>query len=66
LAINRITDVGELLSELPPQAIVARMQESHKNGQDNSDTVEASKPFTITRAALNSTLFHQQTVTGLS
>jgi len=45
LAINRVTDVGELLSELPPQAIVARMQESHKNGQDNSDNVEASKPF---------------------
>jgi len=29
------------------------MQENHRNGQDDSDIAEASKPFTVTRAALN-------------
>jgi len=28
------------------------MQEDHRNGQDDNDTVETSEPFTITRAAL--------------
>jgi len=29
------------------------MQENHRNGQDDSDMVETSKTFTITRVALN-------------
>jgi len=29
------------------------MHENHRNGQDDSDIVENSEPFTITRAALN-------------
>jgi len=30
------------------------MQENHRNGQDDSDIVETSAPFTIKRAALKS------------
>jgi len=46
-----------LLSELLPQAIAGRMQENHRNGQDDSDIVDTiSESFTITRAALNSRL----------
>jgi len=29
------------------------MQKKHTNGQDDNDIAENSKPFTITRAALN-------------
>jgi len=29
------------------------MQDNHTNGQDDSDIVETSEPFTIRRAALN-------------
>ena len=44
-----------LLSELLPQAyaIAGRMQEDHKNGQDDSDIDVTSEPFAIMRAALN-------------
>ena len=36
------------------QAIAGRMQENQRNGQDDSDIVETSEPFTVTPAALNS------------
>jgi len=29
------------------------MQESHRNGQDDSDIVKVNEPFTVTRVALN-------------
>jgi len=29
------------------------MQENHRNGQDDSDIVETSEPFTITRGGMN-------------
>jgi len=29
------------------------MQENHRNGEDESDIVKTSEPFTTTRAALN-------------
>jgi len=29
------------------------MQEDHRNGHDDSEIVETSEPFTITRAVLN-------------
>jgi len=32
------------------------MRENHTNGQNDSDIVETSGPFTITRAALNTGL----------
>jgi len=42
----------KLLSELL-QDIAGRMQENHRNGQDDSDITETSEPFTATWAALN-------------
>ena len=41
------------MSELLPQAIAGRMEETHRNREDHCDIVETSEPSTITRAALN-------------
>jgi len=38
------------------------MHENNRNGQDDSDIVVNSEPFTITRAAL----FRQRSITGWS
>jgi len=43
-----------LFSELLPQASAGRIQENHRNGQDDREIAETSEPFTITRTALNS------------
>ena len=41
------------MSNLLQQAIAGRIQENHRNGQDDSDIAEISEPFTIARAAIN-------------
>jgi len=44
------------LFELLPWAFAGRMQENHKNEQEDSGIAETRESFTITRAALNNEL----------